>query len=462
VLGRRTSRTFPWALLLGGSALLAAAVYAGFELLRRLQPEAAPLESELSGRSIVASGLVLVFVVSVLLRRLRHTEASEARFRALLESVPDPVVVLDVEGRIVLANSHTEATFGHRRGELVGAPVDTLLPERLRGKVAIRRARQTGEMVGMRKDGTEFPIEVHTAGSTTPEGEEFIATFRDLTERKRAEEERFTSLERLREVERLKELDAFKTQFINTAAHELNTPLTPIKLQLGMLATAGGELSEKQRRAVAVLNRNFDRLSLLVSDVLEVSRLQARRLGLQHEDVELNRVAAEAVESFQETARHRGLTLEFRPSPEPLRAQADPRRLTQVLFNLLSNAMKFTPRGGKVVVSVERQHGAAMVQVQDTGRGIRPEDLGKLFHPFTQVHDRAEVGPGGTGLGLYISRGLVELHGGRIWAESEGLGRGSTFALSIPFEAPVQDVEPPLPEAATPADRLAERVREVV
>jgi PAS domain S-box-containing protein len=261
-----------------------------------------------------------------------------------------------------------------------------------------------------------------------------LGTVQDITERARAEQERRLAEQRLQELERLQEMDVFKTQFLNTAAHELSTPLTPIKLQLEMLRTTRAEeLSADQRRVVDILQRNVDRMAQLVQDILEAARLQAGRLSVVKEPVDLQALLAEAVESFQAPALQRGVAVELR-APQGLRVDGDPKRLAQVLLNLLSNAWKFTPEGGRITVEARAERGEVTVRVTDTGVGLRGEDIARLFQPFTQVHD-ATMRAQGTGLGLYISRGILDLHGGRIWCESPGPGRGATFAFTLPLLA---------------------------
>jgi PAS domain S-box-containing protein len=411
---------------------------------------------------------------------MREARTAEAKFRGLLEAAPDPIVIVDRAGHIVLANSQAERAFGYAKGEMLGARVEMLLPDDVRAVHSGHRdqyfeepqARPMGiglDLQARRKDGSRFPVEISLSPMETEEGLLVTSIIHDVTERKKAEEERLTSLERLKELERLRELDKFKTAFINTAAHELGTPLTPIKLQLHILRSGdGAQLSDRQRKALEILDRNVERLNALVQEVLKVARLQAGRLGITKERVDLNRVVFEAVESFQEPARESGIELEMRTTPG-LQVDADPKRVTQVLFNLLNNAWKFTPDGGRITIETARVNELAVVRIRDTGQGMRPEDLQKLFQPFSQVHDTMQKTQAGTGLGLYICKGIVELHGGRIWAESPGPGLGSTFSFAIPLEAkPEVSVRPPIkapepaPQPRKAADTIAKRARELI
>ncbi|HEV8359548.1 MAG TPA: PAS domain-containing sensor histidine kinase [Candidatus Thermoplasmatota archaeon] len=476
---------FPWLRLVGGSIVVVAAVVLVAILIElTFFPDVprATLNILHLVRSTSAGLAATAYASAFLIRRLREvqrnldvTSAAEAKFRGFIESAPDAVVIVDKRGRIVLVNSQTERLFGYARQELTGNPIEVLLPERFRlphvehrtEYVADPRARPMGaglELFGRRKDGQEFPVEISLSPIQTEEGLLVTSVIRDVTERKRMESERAHSMEQLRELERLKDVDRFKTEFINMAAHELGTPLTPIKLQISLLRGVRGEgLTDEQRKAIQILDRNVDRLAQLVQDILEVARIQAGRLGVRREPMDLNRVVFEAVESFQETARVAGVALESRLTPD-LQLQADAKRVTQVLFNLLSNAIKFTPRGGRVVVETSRGPGSAIVKVTDTGAGLRPEDIPRLFRPFSQVHDTMQRTRGGTGLGLYISKGILELHDGRIWATSDGPGKGATFAFAIPFEIPVAPpVEVPAePEAQPKEEALAKRAKELI
>lgn len=238
-----------------------------------------------------------------------------------------------------------------------------------------------------------------------------------------------------RELEALRDIDRAKTRFLNTASHELNTPLTPLKLQVHLLKSGSfGELNEKQERAVKVLDRNVERLSVLVQDILDVARLQSDGMRFDFRKTDLDKVVAEAVETFRDPAAHMGVRLEFRAG-RPEEVVADPYRLTQVVYNLIGNALKFTPEGGAVRVETRGDGTVASVRVSDTGVGMDADQMARIFQPFVQVHDTATKGHRGTGLGLFISRSIVEAHRGRIHVESPGRGKGTTFTFELPLAA---------------------------
>lgn len=239
------------------------------------------------------------------------------------------------------------------------------------------------------------------------------------------------------ERERLRELDQLKTQFLNNAAHELRTPLMPILVQLRLLRGTPGQpsLSEKQLRSVEMMDRNIRRLNVLVQDLLEVARMQAGKLRLERDLVALRAVVGEAVESFHDVAFAGDVALEARLADEGLVAHVDPKRLIQVMFNLLDNALRFTQPQGTITVVLERRGNQARIEVRDTGAGMDPQRIGSLFQPFVQIHDADRQGRTGTGLGLYICKGIVEEHGGTIRAHSDGPGTGSTFVVELPLAA---------------------------
>lgn len=235
------------------------------------------------------------------------------------------------------------------------------------------------------------------------------------------------------EIERLEEVNQLKSRIINTSAHEFNTPLTPLLLQARLLSDGTlGPLSDRQRGALLIMERTLDHIARLVRDMLDVARLQDGRLRLQVAPGDLGALALEAAEAFREQARVTGVAIEAR-SPQKLPVAMDAQRIQQVLFNLLANALRATPPGGRVRVDVAREKDAAVVCVRDTGIGLGPEQVAMLFQPFSQVHADTRREQAGSGLGLFISKGIVDQHGGRLWCESEGPGKGATFYLALPL-----------------------------
>jgi signal transduction histidine kinase len=267
-----------------------------------------------------------------------------------------------------------------------------------------------------------------------------LRTFRRLEGLRLAEHAQRMELERAqaaaREVETVRRVNRIKTEFINMAAHELATPMTPILLQLKVLRMADrSNLTEQQARSLDVLDRSLGRLNGLLEDILDSSRLQADRLPMMDVPVDVVRVVREAVEGYREPAAAAHVALDASAQGQPLAVRGDAKRLHQVVTNLLSNAIKFTPRGGHVRVDVSNDGAAVRVEVADTGMGLSPEDAPRLFQPFTQVHDPSRIEARGTGLGLYICKGIIERLGGRIGCRSPGPGKGSTFWFTLPLQA---------------------------
>ena len=226
----------------------------------------------------------------------------------------------------------------------------------------------------------------------------------------------------------LREADAYRLQLLSMIAHDLASPLSPVQIQLGLMERESG-----RTKALDMVRRNVDHLQRLIGDVRDLARVEAGRIALEPRPIDLSALAHKAVEAFAADARERGVSSEV-DAPGELPVHADPDRVNQVLINLITNALKFTPNGGNVKVSVSRHDHVARVSVTDEGRGLAADEIPRLFKPFSQVHERHEVKEKGTGLGLFICKGLIEKHHGKIWVESEGHGKGSTFAFSIPLK----------------------------
>jgi len=266
---------------------------------------------------------------------------------------------------------------------------------------------------------------------------------------------------------RLVELDAFKSDFISKAAHELRTPMLPIRVQTHILASSLAAQSDvRQRKALDSLERNLDRLNRLVDDLLEASRVQSGRVKLEKQAFDLADLVDEAVESFEAVAKQFGVRLVWRPR-KGLIVDADPSRMMQVLHNLLGNAFKFTPSGGTVTITLEPAGPKARLAVRDTGAGIRTDEIGLLFQPFSRTSVGKENKAPGTGLGLYVTKGIVEEHDGRVWVESRGENQGATFMVELPLTSkPAQPVSavaraPAWWRDAGPGDR-AQRFKELI
>ena len=379
----------------------------------------------------------------------------EKRFRELLEAAPDAIMQVDAEGRIILLNRVTEDMFGYTRDELLGQPVEVLIPQELHARHAGHRAqyqrspmtRSMGSgltLEGVRKDGSRFPVEISLSPSATEEGFRVTAIIRDTTERRMAEDR----LRKVREeyTQRLAETNAelemtnreleranrLKTDFLASMSHELRTPLHTIIGFSELLAEElEGPLNPKQQRFVQHIHKDSLHLLELINDVLDISKIEADRLELRPEAFDLTALVAESLATIRSLAEAKSHTLET-ALDVPTAVEADRLRIKQVLVNLLSNAIKFTPEGGKIRVEARVQEPFLVVSVADTGIGIPNEEQGFIFDKFHQVGATTKGVREGTGLGLAITKHLVEQHGGTIRVESRPR-HGSTFLFTLPI-----------------------------
>lgn len=234
------------------------------------------------------------------------------------------------------------------------------------------------------------------------------------------------------DMERLEDLSQVKSQMIGTMSHELKTPLTPMKMELDMLESGFmGKLSGEQKESVTSLQTSLNRLTHLVSDILDVSKSDSGQLKIIPAPMDLVSILNEVMKASRFSAKDKDVNLQY-DGPEELTLEADPIRVGQVLTNLIDNAIKFTPPGGNVQVGIVDEGRTACITVEDSGQGMPVEGLRNLFTPFGQIHEDRKTNRTGTGLGLYICKGIVEGHGGQIRAFSEGLGRGSRFEVRLP------------------------------
>jgi len=389
-------------------------------------------------------------------KQLRATprDQVEQRLRELLEAAPDAILQVDEDGRIILLNHMTEQMFGYRREELLGAPIEILVPAELRAMHAAHRSRfashPTTRAMGnglvleaVRKDGTRFPVEISLSPALSEAGFRATAIVRDITARKQAEDqlrsvqERYTrelaehnqelALRNL-EVERANRL---KTEFLASMSHELRTPLHTI---IGFSELLGeglqGPLNDKQKRFVDHIHRDSLHLLDLINDILDLSKIESGRIELRPERLDLAAIVEESLSSIRPLGQVKSIVIEAHVAPmQPI--QADPLRLKQILVNLLSNAVKFTPEGGRVQVAASLEDDLVSISVADTGVGIPAQEHEAIFDIFHQVGATTKGVREGTGLGLAITKRLVQEHGGTITVSSEP-GRGSRFTFTIP------------------------------
>src|SRR5215470_14774053 len=358
--------------------------------------------------------------------------AARTRFEELFELAPEALALSDAEGRITLVNSQTENLFGYKREQLVGRNVEMLFPESARSMLTAHTLEERTELSGLRSDCAEFPIEI-IQRRVGAEGEPLtMSLINDITERKRAEQER-ELLAREQEARRVAEEDnRMKDDFLATISHELRTPLTAI-LGWTKILRSGDVDSASAERALATIERNVQAQARLISDLLDASRIVTGKLRLEERAVDLRSVVEAAVDAVRPTVEAKKLRLQLVIEPWVGSCVGDPDRLKQALLNLLNNAIKFTPEKGLIEVRLEKLERKALLIVSDTGDGIDQDFLPYVFDRFRQADSSIKRSKGGLGLGLAIVKYIVEAHNGAIYAYSRGPGQGSDFMITIPL-----------------------------
>ena len=366
--------------------------------------------------------------------RQKEIEAASKRLAAIVTSSDDAIVGKTLQGIVTSWNKGAERVFGYTAEEMIGRPILTLIPpDHADEEAEIIRRITRGEKVHhydtlrQRKDGTLIPISVTVSPIFDRHGKVVGASkiARDISERKQLE----TKLQEY--VAEMAAADRRKDEFLALLAHELRNPLAPIRSGLQVLRLAGNDPAAAEK-AREVMERQLTQMVRLVDDLMEVSRISQNKIELRKERLDLAGAVQTALEACDTSIRQQGHALTVQLSDEPILVDADPTRLAQALCNLLNNASKYTERGGSIRVAAERRGDEAVISVRDTGIGIPPGMLGRVFDMFTQVDQSLEKSQGGLGIGLTISKRLIEMHGGTIEAHSEGEGLGSEFVVRIP------------------------------
>lgn len=391
---------------------------------------------------VVADGIGLASILGfiwILRRHLRAQTVAEAVlheqrewFRTTLGSIGDAVIATDTQGRITYLNAVAQTLTGWTQQSAFGAPLATvfkIINEQSREPVEdpASRALRDGGVVGLAnhtvlvaRDGKEWPIDDSAAPIRDEKGRivGVVLVFRDVTERRCAELA-------------LQEANRRKDEFLAILSHELRNPLAPIRLAVGLLGKISPAVSELQELR-DIIERQTSQLTRLLDDLLDISRIASGKINLRKDQVNLGLAVSSAVESIRPLVDAQGHELTVNVPADPIYVEGDLARLAQIFANLLNNAAKYTDKGGRISLTLDRQDGEAVVRVRDSGIGIPADQLSHVFEMFVQVDQSLERSRGGLGLGLSLVQRLIELHGGHVEARSEGLGRGSEFIVRLP------------------------------
>lgn len=342
-------------------------------------------------------------------RKLRQREG---RLRDILEKSPDGFIVTRQDGRVLFANHGAEVIFGRRREELVKQPFSLETDTENIIETELRRL-----------DGKKIPLELRAVATSWDAEPCRLVILRDLTP--------------------IRTLERSRDEFISMVSHELRSPLSVVKESMDLVYDGTvGEVTERQKEILKIGRDNAARLNRLIDGLLDITKIEAGVMPLDICRTDLGQLLKETEADYARIAGERRIRFAATFSVEPLKTYCDAEKVREVLVNLVSNALKFTPDGGDIKFSIRPWEGEALICVEDSGPGIEAEDVPRLFNKFAQLGGKRPPGAKGTGLGLAISKGIIEMHGGRIWVESQP-GRGSKFYILLPvrsFEAELKEL----------------------
>lgn len=361
--------------------------------------------------------------ISELKHNAEELNKSSQLVKSIVETVVDGIITIDSQGIVLSFNTAAERLFGYSQTEIIGTNVNKLMPEPYAAKhndfiaryLRTREARVIGigrEVVGLRKDGSIFPMDLAVSEMQHPDRTLFVGIVRNITERK--------------------QMERMKSEFVSTVSHELRTPLTSIRGALGLvIGKFSNGLPDKARQLLETASRNSERLTLLINDILDLEKIEAGMLALEFKALDLVAITQKAIIANEGYGHQHEVHLHLVNTLESASVWADEHRLLQVFSNLISNAIKYSPTGGTVVISVCRRVGRFRVSVRNCGHPIPEEFRHRIFQRFAQADSSDTREKGGTGLGLSIAKAIVERHGGYIDFTSEE-GVGTEFFFDLP------------------------------
>ena len=405
-------------------------------------------EGRIIGASKVVHDITDTVVAREALRKERELLATT------LASIGDAVIVTDVSGRVTTLNLRAQELTGWSQAEAADQALATIFQivneeTREPAENPVEKALRLGTIVGLAnhtvlidKNGLEWPIDDSAAPIKSADGSivGVVLVFRDIAERRRAELA-------------LRAADRRKDEFLAVLSHELRNPLAPIRMAVALLQLGPAEAQQRELRDV--IDRQTRQLTRLLDDLLDISRIASGKLSLRPERMSLVQAMTNAIETVRPHLDAANQTLDLKVPDEPIEVDGDLGRLAQVFSNLLNNASKYSDRGSRIGVVIERQGETAVVRIIDSGPGLASDEMPRIFEMFAQAGQPQARGEGGLGVGLWLAKTFVELHHGTIEAKSEGLGRGSEFVIRLPLtdspaEHPVATADVLAPDAGRP------------
>lgn len=405
---------------------------------RRKDGSTFPLELAISEMAVDGQRMFTGIVRDISERKATENQLTDLleRKRAILATMVDGVITISDRGIIETINPAAKQIFGYEEAEMLGHNVSMLMPNPYRNEhdQYIANYLSTGEkkiigigreVTGLRKNGETFPLELAISEMDVNGQRMFTGIVRDISVRKQTEEQLRSAMQRVHE-------QRVKDEFIATVSHELRTPLTAIKASLElMIANAVGEIPDQAKMLLDIAHRNSDRLLLLINDILDISKLESEEMPFNIRNVKVASLLRSAIANNQAYADKFDVKLVLKECPDSLTLPIDSDRIMQVLSNLISNAAKFSGPSSRIEIEAKRNNNVVRIIVRDQGSGIPEEFQARIFEKFTQAKQDGKREISGTGLGLYISKSIVEKHGGRLSFKSAS-GEGTEFYIDLP------------------------------